>query len=101
MTIKRFPNKSDFVFLSPLWDLVKNPRNGLLCGDNIPSLMTTAGFDPVENCWTHPSFYGTWSVMFSPEDEKLWIMECARESWEDPRVLVIEDPTEMEALQIA
>jgi len=97
MTIKRFPNKSDFNFLAPLWDLVKNPRNGLLCGYHIPEMMTANGFQYGNGCWSHIDFYGLWFVNFHPELEILWVGEACKEIWEDPIVLKIESPSEMEA----
>lgn len=103
MAIQRFPKKSDFAFLSVLWDLVKHPRRGALCCDEIPSLMKANGFERVEQSgvvfdfvfWAHPSLYGDWSVTFAPGTETLWITQANKWAWENPKVLKIEDPAEM------
>jgi hypothetical protein len=94
--MKRFPVASDFSFLSPLWELVKNPRNGLLCNDHVPDLLKQNGFThQAGDNWQHPSFYGVWAVDFIPETETLWIQQGCKEPWENPRVISIEFPNQM------
>ena len=93
--MKRFPVASDFSFLSVLWDLVKNPRNGLLCNDHTPDLLKQNGFTKAGDNWRHPSLYGVWDVDFTPETETLWISEGYKEPWENPKVLCITSPDQM------
>jgi hypothetical protein len=95
MTVKRFPTNSDFSFLSSLWELVKNSRNGLLCNDQVPALLEQNGFTQAGDNWEHSSFYGAWAVDFTPETETLWICQGGKEPWENPKIISIESPSQM------
>lgn len=74
--MKRLAEIGDFSFLSVLWDMAKNPRNGCICDRQIPSLMREAGFSSrIHNnghldfdVWSHPSLYREWGVDFRPID---------------------------------
>lgn len=102
-TVKRFPVKSDFAFLAPLWDLVKNSRNGLLCGDKIPEMMKANGFTKSSDrcaftelefdAWSHSDFYGTYTIYFDPVEEVLFVCKDG-DAWETDRDLKILSPQE-------
>lgn len=99
--MKRLPVASDFEFLAPLWEMVKNPRNGLLCEDKIPAMMTRSGW--VQNgtyqilrelnpdtAWSNPAFYGQWAVEFNTTTETLSVFRVDVDAWNAPEPITIE-----------